>query len=92
MTAAAEPGDDLIRRYTAAGAASNDQRRRRAARVFLDRFGDPAGWQNTAVPEQLAADPVCGGFVTWLIVTAQVAPAAEYLLASRGRLAALPFT
>jgi site-specific recombinase XerD len=78
-------GDD----YAGAGASGNTKRRRAAAATFHTRFGDPAGWERASLTEQLAAQPVCGRFVAWLIVTTRVRPTAEYLLACRGNLAVL---
>ncbi|MFH5227329.1 tyrosine-type recombinase/integrase [Antrihabitans spumae] len=69
--------------------ASSAVKRRREARAFLAAFADPAGWQQAPLAVQLAAQDSCGRFVAWLIVTAQLAPSADYLLACRGHLAAI---
>jgi site-specific recombinase XerD len=80
---------DLIARYDTAGPPSNRRRRRRAARAFLDRFGELSRWERATLAQQLAADAVCGRFVAWLIVAGALRPSAAYLLACRGRLAAV---
>ncbi len=80
---------DLMQAYSGAGAACGAKRRRRAARALLDLFGEPTGWQHATLAEQLSAEPVCGRFVAWLIVTGRVQPSADYLLACRGHLGAI---
>ena len=79
---------DLVEPFGATGSVHGRARRRRAVLAFAARFHDPKGWERASLDEQLLAQPACGRFVAWLIVTGRVRPSVEYLLACRGRLGA----
>ncbi|KAF0957016.1 tyrosine-type recombinase/integrase [Rhodococcus sp. T7] len=89
MTAPELPGEpDLVAEFTSETDSSATTRRRQA-RAFFARFGDPADWQRASLVDQLAAEPECGRFVAWLIVTGRVRPSPDYLLGCRGNLASI---
>lgn len=80
---------DLAKKFASIGASVNTDSRRRVARAFFARFGDTTGWQQASLIDQLAAQPSCGRFVAWLILTGRLLPSADYLLGCRGHLAFL---
>jgi site-specific recombinase XerD len=80
---------ELVAEFTSSEPDSSIAKRRRQARAFFARFGDPADWQRASLADQLAAEPECGRFVGWLIVTGLVRPSPDYLLGRRGNLASI---
>jgi site-specific recombinase XerD len=59
------------------------------ARAFCVRFGDGAGWHALSLIEQLALNRKLQRFITWLMLTRQLRPSADYLVARRHELGPL---